>query len=130
MQRYISLKMERTIRNISLISYLLIMLSGQMISLPFGFWLAFNFFQFGELEQVFTFIGVVGIVLNMIRLKRNLFISITGFVFMLIPLFSRFYEVSYSKFNYLSFQIPFILFVLTYLVSMVLLVLLINKNEK
>lgn len=128
MQRYISLKMERTIRNISLISYLLIMLSGQMISLPFGFWLAFNIFQFGELEQLFAFIGVVGIVLNMIRLKRNLFISITGFVFMLIPLFSRFYEVSFSKFNYLSFQIPFTLFVLTYLVSMVL--LLINKNEK
>jgi hypothetical protein len=128
MQRYISLKMERTIRNISLISYLLIMLSGQMISLPFGFWLAFNIFQFGELEQLFAFIGIVGIVLNMIRLKRNLFISITGFVFMLIPLFSRFYEVSFSKFNYLSFQIPFTLFVLTYLVSMVL--LLINKNEK
>jgi hypothetical protein len=104
------------------------MLSGQMISLPFGFWLAFNIFQFGELEQLFAFIGIVGIVLNMIRLKRNLFISITGFVFMLIPLFSRFYEVSFSKFNYLSFQIPFTLFVLTYLVSMVL--LLINKNEK
>ena len=128
MQRYITLKMERRIRNFSLISYLLIMLSGQMISLPFGFWLAFNIFQFGELEQLFAFIGVVGIVLNMIRLKRNLFISITGFVFMLIPLFSRFYEVSFSKFNYLSFQIPFTLFVLTYLVSMVL--LLINKNEK
>lgn len=130
MQRYISLKMERTIRNISLISYLLIMLSGQMISLPFGFWLAFNIFQFGELEQLFAFIGIVGIVLNMIRLKRNLFISITGFVFMLIPLFTRFYEMSFSKFNYLSFQIPFTLFVLTYLVSMVLFVLLINKNEK
>ena len=128
MQRYISLKMERRIRNFSLISYLLIMLSGQMISLPFGFWLAFNIFQFGELEQLFAFIGVVGIVLNMIRLKRNLFISIIGFVFMLIPLFSRFYEMSFSKFNYLSFQIPFTLFVLTYLVSMVL--LLINKNEK
>jgi hypothetical protein len=130
MQRYITLKMERRIRNFSLISYLLIMLSGQMISLPFGFWLAFNIFQFGELEQLFAFIGVVGIVLNMIRLKRNLFISIIGFVFMLIPLFSRFYEMSFSKFNYLSFQIPFTLFVLTYLVSMVLLVLLINKNEK
>lgn len=127
MQRYITLKMERRIRNFSLISYLLIMLSGQMISLPFGFWLAFNIFQFGELEQLFAFIGIVGIVLNMIRLKRNLFISITGFVFMLIPLFSRFYEVSFSKFNYLSFQIPFTLFVFTYLVSIVILLII---NEK
>ena len=130
MKKYITKILKNRIRNISLISYLLIMFSGEMISLPFGFWLAFNIFQFGELEQLFAFIGVLGIVLNIIRLKRNLFISITGFVFMLIPLFSRFYVVSYSKFNYLSFQIPFILFVLTYLVSMVLSVLLINKNEK
>jgi len=127
MKKYITKSLGNRLRNISLISYLLIMLSGEMIQLPFAFWLFYNCFQFGHIEQLFALIGIVGIVLNLIRLKRNIFVSLIGFIFMLFPILSRFYEVSFTIFNYLSFQIPFIVFCLTYLTSIVLVVYLNNK---
>jgi len=58
------LSMKNGIRITSLISYFLIILAGQMIGLPFILWLLFTAFQFGNIDQLFALLGIVGIILN------------------------------------------------------------------
>lgn len=130
MKNYTTKSVERTFRNISLISYLFIMLSGQMIQLPLIFWLLYNCFQFGNFDQLYAILGLVGIALNVFTIKRNLIVLMVSFVCMIIPLLSRFYAVPLVEFSYLTFQVPFIIFVLANLIS-ILLVFLINiRNRK
>ena len=117
--------MKNTIRKASIISYLLIILKGQMIGVPFIFWLILTSLDFGKIDQLFAILGIVGIILNFTKWQNKVLTTIISFLFMLSPIASRLIQVPLGKFNYLAFQIPLIIFIITYLTF-----ILINIKQK
>jgi hypothetical protein len=117
--------MKETTRTISIISYLVIILAGEMIGLPFILWLVFTIFDFGNIDQIFAIFGIIGIVLNLSKWKNKILVTIISFILMLSPLISRLFQVEMGKFNYLAFQIPLTIFIVTYLIFII-----INIKEK
>ncbi|PRB87161.1 hypothetical protein CQ022_03475 [Chryseobacterium culicis] len=93
---------------------------GQMMGLPFIFWLVFTAFDFGNIDQVFAVLGLLGIVLTISRWKNKVSITILSFIMMLSPIVSKMIQVPIEKFNYLAFKIPLILFVACYLIFIIL----------
>ena len=112
--------MKNAIRTTSIISYLLIILAGQMIGLPFICWLFFTLFDFGNIDQLFAILGIIGIILNLTKWKNETSITIISFVLMLSPIASRLVQVPLEKFNYLAFQIPLTIFIITYLTFIII----------
>lgn len=108
--------MEKALKIISLISYSLIILMGQMIGLPFLFWLIWTSFEFGNSDQIFAIFGLIGLLLIFTKYYKLRIIKILSFVLMLTPIVRRLTEVPLEKFNYLAFQIPLIIFIITYLI--------------
>ena len=117
--------MKNTIRTISIISYLLIILAGQMIGLPFICWLLFTVFDFGNIDQLFAILGIIGIVLNFTKWRDKTYITIISFLLMLSPIASRLIQVPLEMFDYLAFQIPLSVFIITYLAF-----IMINEKQK
>jgi hypothetical protein len=117
--------MKETTRTISIISYLIIILAGEMIGLPFILWLVFTIFDFGNIDQIFAIFGIIGIVLNLSKWKNKILVTILSFILMLSPLISRLLQVEMEKFGYLAFQIPLTIFIVTYLIFII-----INIKEK
>lgn len=107
----------KTLRIISLVAYSCIILAGFMVGLPFIFWLVFTVFDFGNIDQLFAILGVTGMVLNFTKYKDKLLIMILSFILMLSPILSRMEQVEAGKFDYPAFQIPFIIFIATYLAA-------------
>lgn len=106
----------------AIISYLLIFLMGDMIALPFFCWLLFVSFDFGNLDQIFAVLAVVGLIIsfatrNSSRTLKILLLDISVFVLLSSPLVRRMAVVPLEKFNYLAFTIPTTCFVLLYFVS-------------
>ena len=117
--------MKNISRIISIISYLIIILAGEMIGIPFVLWLVFTIFDFGNIDQIFAILGIIGVVLNFSKWKNKILITIVSFILMLSPLLSRLLQVGIKKFDYLAFQIPLTIFIVTYL-----LFIIINIKEK
>jgi hypothetical protein len=120
--------MKNISRSISIISYLIIILTGEMIGIPFILWLIFTIFDFGNIDQIFAILGIIGIGLNFSKWKNKILITIISFIFMLSPLFSRFLQVGIEKFDYLAFQIPLTIFILTYSFFIILNIIDIKKS--
>ncbi len=118
--------MGKTLKIISLTSYSLIFLMGQMIGLPFIFWLIFTSFEFGNSDQIFAIFGLIGVILNFTKHSKSRLVKILSFVLMLTPIARRITEIPIEKFNYLAFQIPLLIFVITYLIY----ILKQNENKK
>ena len=97
-------------RYTSIISYLFIILMGQMIGLPFIFWLLFIAFDFWNIEQIFAILGLLGAILNVTRWKNKVLITILSFMMMLSPIMGRIVQTPIEKFNYFAFKIPLFLF--------------------
>lgn len=112
--------MKNILRTISIIFYLSIILSGSMIGLPFVLWLVFTMFNFGNIDQIFAILGVIGVGLHFTKWKNNILITIVSFFLMLSPLISRLLQVEIEKFNYLAFKIPLAIFIITYLLFIIL----------
>jgi hypothetical protein len=74
--------MKDKIRILSIVSYLLIILVGQMIGLPFICWLILRFFDFGNSDQLFAIFGVIGVGINLTKWKNTL-VTIVSFALML-----------------------------------------------
>jgi len=108
--------MESKLKIISLISYSLIFLMGQMIGLPLIVWLIFTSFDFGNIEQLYAILGLTGIILNFTKYGQSRMIQVLSFILMIAPIIKRLTEAPIEKFNYLTFQIPLIIFVITYLI--------------
>ena len=89
---------------------------GQLIGIPFLLWLIFTGFDFGNTEQVFAIFGLIGIVLNFTKFSKSRLIKAMIFFLMLTPIAKRLTELPFEKFNYLTFQIPFSIFIITYLI--------------
>lgn len=113
----------KTWKFISIFSYLLIILMGQMIGLPFFFWLLTTLFDFGNIDQLFAFLALIGLTLiftnrNKIISLKILAIDIISFLLLASPLVRRMTAIPIEKFNYLAFIIPTTVFVLFYCVSL------------
>ena len=117
--------MKKISRSISIISYLIIILAGEMIGIPFILWLVFTIFDFENIDQIFAILGIIGVVLNFSKWKNKILITIVSFILMLSPLLSRLLQVGIDKFDYLAFQIPLTIFIVTYLLFIIL-----NIKEK
>ena len=117
--------MKNISRIISIISYLIIILAGEMIGIPFVLWLVFTIFDFGNIDQIFAILGITGVILNFSKWKNKILITIVSFILMLSPLLSRLLQIGIEKFDYLAFQIPLTIFIVTYL-----LFIIINIKEK
>ena len=100
---------------ISLISYSIIILMGEFIGVPLLFWLAYTSLEFGSINQLYAIFGIIGFVINFTKYINLRFIKIISFFLMMIPIISRLIEIPIEKFNYLAFQIPFLIFTISYL---------------
>ena len=114
---------QKAYRVIAIISYLLIFLMGQMIGVPFVFWLAFTLFDFGNIDQLFAFFAVVGLVTicinhNKTRTAKLLTLDLLCFFLLMSPLIRRMTAAPIELFNYLAFIIPTTLFVSFYIASL------------
>lgn len=112
--------MKNTIRTISIVSYLIIILAGQMIGLPLIIWLFFTVLDFGNIDQLFAIFGLAGIILNLTKWRNNVPVTILSFLFMLSPIISRLVQVPIEMFKYLAFLLPLTIFILTYLTLIIL----------
>ncbi|WP_312422401.1 hypothetical protein [Epilithonimonas sp.] len=112
--------MIKSSRIISLISYCFIILAGQMIGLPFICWILFTIFDFGNIDQIFAILAVIGFGLNFTKWKTNIKTTILSFFLMLAPIISRVSQVPTRMFNYLSFEIPLAIFLVGYLTFVIL----------
>lgn len=108
--------MKDTFRVSSLIAYSLIILAGEMIGAPFFLWLLFTVFDFGNIDQIFAILGVIGVILNFTKWRNEVAITIISFLLMLSPLVSRLLQVPLQKFNYWMFQVPVGIFIITYII--------------
>lgn len=118
--------MAKKIKIISLISYSLIILMGQMIGLPFILWLIFTSFDFGNSDQIFAIFGLIGLIMNFTKYGKPRLGRVLSFILMILPIARRLTEVPIEKFNYLTFQIPLLIFVITYLIY----IIKPNRNKK
>ena len=112
-----------TLKIISILAYLFIMLMGTMIGIPFIVWLLFTAFDFGNTDQIFAvlgILGILGILVNLVKWKNSVPPAIVSFLMMLSPLISRTIQVPFELFNYLLFQIPLAIFIIGYPASVIL----------
>ena len=114
---------HKTFKAISIISYLLIILMGSMIGVPFLFWILFTVFDFGNPDQFFALLAIIGLLLNFSTRNKQktikiLSLDILSFLLLISPIIRRMTAIPIEKFNYLLFIIPTIIFVVFYLISM------------
>jgi len=119
----LNLKQQRIFRIIATIAYLLIILNGDMIGLPFFLWLSFTLFDFGNIDQLFAFLAVAGLTINLINANKQrtlkiLLLDVMCFLLLAAPVIARLLEAPINLFNYAAFIIPTTVFVLFYLVSL------------
>ncbi|MFV0483299.1 MAG: hypothetical protein ACK5MG_04285 [Bacteroidales bacterium] len=120
------MKKGKILKIISLTSYSIIILMGEMIGLPFLFWLILTSFEFGNSDQIFAVFGLIGFIMMFTNLYKQRIFRIMIFVLMITPIVRRLTEVPFEKFNYLAFQIPLTIFIITSLI----LILKTMKEEK
>ena len=113
------MKKQKILKIISLTSYSLIILMGQMIGLPFLFWLIWTSFEFGNNDQIFAILGLIGFILMFTKIYKQRIFRILIFFLMIIPVIRRLTEIPIEKFNYLAFQIPLLIFIITSLILIV-----------
>ena len=111
--------MNNKLKTISLTSYALIIFTGEMIRLPFILWIAFTGFDFENSDQFFAFSGLIGLITNFTKYRNLITGKIFSFILMILPIVKRLIEVPAEKFNYLTFQMPFLIFVITYLIYII-----------
>ncbi len=78
------------------------MLMGQMIAIPFILWLGFTVFDFGNIDQLFAFLGLLGMILSFMKSKHPVLISLISFALMISAVTSRLIHVSIEALNYNS----------------------------
>ncbi len=120
------MKKEKVLKTISVTSYSLIILKGQMIGLPFLFWLIWTSFEFGNSDQIFAVLALFGLILVFTKFYQQRISKILIIILMISPIVKRLVEVPIEKFNYLAFQIPLFIFITTSLI----LIFIPNKEVK
>ncbi len=90
-----------------------------MIGFPFILWLIFTSFDFRNGDQIFAIGGLIGLIGNFTKYRNLITGKIFSFILMALPIVKRLMEVPTEKFNYLTFQIPILIFVITYLIYII-----------
>lgn len=116
------MKQQKLFKILAIVSYLLIILMGQMIGIPFFFWILFKLLEFWSIDQLFAFFAVIGLIIsfptmNSLRTKKILLLDILSFMLLASPIIWRLTAVPIELFNYLAFIIPTVIFAVFYLVS-------------
>ena len=129
------MKKYKIAKLISIASYLLIILMGSIIGLPFFLWLLFTLLDFGSIDQLFAFFGVIGLTIsfatfNSTRTLKMLLLDIICFMLLASPIIRRLTAIPIGKFNYLAFIIPTTIFGLFYIISLYLSVRQHFQNQK
>lgn len=115
-------KQQKIYKVVAIIFYLLIILNGQMIGIPFFLWLLFTLFDFGNIDQLFAFLAIAGLTIicvnhNKLRTSKVLMVDIVCFILLTSPIIRRMSVVPIEFFNYMAFIIPTTLFALFYTAS-------------
>ena len=84
-------------------------------------------FDFGNIDQLFAFLGLLGMILSFIKSKHPVLISLISFALMISAVASRLIHVSIEALNYPAFTIPFFIFIAT---QILLVFLIINSKRK
>ena len=124
--------MSKKLRISALISYFFIFFMGSMIAMPLFSILIFSFFDL-EMFQ-WTFYAIIGLTLLLFNYtkinKRNRFLlNITAFVLLLMTIIDRLLTFEWHWFNFPMFYVPFILFIIFYLMSLYFQIREINKSS-
>lgn len=93
---------------------------GSIVGVPFFMWLIFTMFDFGNIDQFFAFLGVIGLIVNLVtfnskRTLKILLLNIISFMLLASPLIKRLTSMPIENFNYLALIIPTIIFNLFYI---------------
>ncbi len=99
---------------------------GQTIGLPLILWLILTSFDFGNSDQIFAISGLIGLIMNFTKYGKLTLGKILSFILMILPIARRQTEIPIEKFNYLTFQIPLLIFVTVYLIY----IIKPNRNKK
>ena len=86
-----------------------------MIGIPFIIWLLWTSFEFGNKDQIFAFLGLIGLISAFTKYFKKKIFKVSIFGLMLIPIIRRLSEIPLEKFNYLAFQIPLLIFITTFM---------------
>jgi len=108
--------MKITLKTIAFCSYACIILMGDFIGIPFICWLAWTSFDVGNNDQVFAVLGLIGSILLFTNYYRYRVLKILCLGLMLTPIGRRLTEVPIEVFNYQSFKIPLLIFIITSLI--------------
>lgn len=100
---------------ISITIYPLILLQGFVFTMPLAIWLILTCFDFWGFDQLIAVLAISGLILNTTKFINYISVKILAFLLMLSPLLVGLPEIQIDFLNYLPFQIPFGLFVITYL---------------
>ena len=116
------MKKQKAFKLISIAAYLLIILNGQLIGVPFFMWLLFTMLDFGNFNQPYALLAVIGLTINFVSLRKKktlsvLLLDFVSFLLMLSPIAKRMTAVNINLFNYWAFIVPAIVFALFYLIS-------------
>jgi hypothetical protein len=114
---------NKLFKRISIVSYLLIILNGQMIGLPFFIWLIYTSLSFGNNDQLFAVLAILALIILFKTSDRKHSSSTTAidvlcFLFLLSPLVARMTAVELRLFNYPGFIFPASIFFVLYLLSL------------
>ena len=132
------MKIKSLVKTLSILSYCLITINGSIIAIPFILYLISAsisiFYLEGINQSVSSLIGIIGLIIIIKNFKeetfKNVFISFLGFLMLLVPLIERLSSISIELFNYLSFKIPLILFLMFFLIYILISILDYFKNKK
>ena len=116
------MKQLKIFKIIAIVFYLFIILMGQIIGLPFFLWLLATIFDFGNTDQLFAFLGILGLIIsfkrfNSPRTLKVLLQDIICFMLLASPIIRRMTAVPIALFNYWGFIIPTTIFCSSYIVS-------------
>ena len=134
-KKNIKVKQLKTFKVISIISYLLIILMGHMIGIPFFWFLLLALFDFGSIDQLFAVFAAIGLTISFItmnssRTNKVLSLDILSFALLASAIIRRLTAVPIELFNYLAFIIPTMIFAVFYMLSIYLAIRQHNKLQK
>jgi hypothetical protein len=132
------MKIKSLVKTLSILSYCLIMINGSIVAIPFILYLisaSISIFNLDGINQsVTSLIGIIGLILIIKNFEeetfKSVFINFLGFLILLVPLIERLSSVSIELFNYLSFKIPLILFIVLFFINMLISIFDYFKNKK
>ncbi len=106
-----------------------------MVGMPFFLWLVFTLFDFSNNDQLFAFLGIIGLTVyfatfNSTRTLKALLLDLICFMLLASPIIRRLTAIPIEKFNYLAFIIPTTIFCFFNILSLYFSVGQHFKNQK